>query len=275
MSETQQALSLIIGCGHLGSRILNKLESKGIQLWATSRSRVNPGRITNTGTVSVQVDINKQDTWQNLASLIEYELDVYFLLPPSQVELAAIQDFVSFIGNWNIRRLVMSSSTVVYGARSRIVNANSEVNIDTARAERQYSVEQNMSSFGIGLKIVRLAGLYASDRIIGRQAIFDDQTLSGKGENWLNLIHTTDAANLLIEVMASETASSIELGSDGKPVRRAKYYEDLANYFSRSAPVFQNEKTERGDGRQCDNRITVERVAWRPEITDYRKGWLI
>jgi nucleoside-diphosphate-sugar epimerase len=221
------------------------------------------------------ITLNNPETWVNLLPLTNHEIDVYFLLPPSQIEQAALRDFVTLMGTWQIRRMVMSSSTVVYGSQSRIVDADSEVNIDTARAERQYSIEQNMASSGIELKIVRLAGLYASDRIIGKQAILDGQALSGKGDNWLDLIHTTDAANLLIEVMASETASSIEMGSDGNPVRRAKYYGDLANYYSREVPAFRNEKTERGEGRRCENSITVERTGWRAAITDYRKGWLI
>jgi hypothetical protein len=274
MIETQQTISLIIGCGHLGSRVLSELESKGIQAWATSRKQVNAELIKNPET-HLLLDINNRETWKNLLPLTTAEIDVYFLLPPSQIELACLQDFVTLLGIWKIRRLVMSSSTVVYGSQSRLVDADSEVNIDTDRAERQYSIEQNIRSSGIELKIVRLAGLYASDRIIGKQAILDGQTLSGKGDSWLNLIHTTDAANLLIEVMASETASSIEMGSDGNPVRRANYYGDLADHYSREPPVFRNEETERGEGRRCDNSITVERTAWRAAITDYRKGWLI
>jgi hypothetical protein len=274
MTEIQQTTSLIIGCGHLGSRVSSELESKGTQAWVTTRKKVNAELMKHPEAV-VLLDINNPETWKNLLPLTTDEIDVYFLLPPSQIELACLQDFVTLLGTWKIRRLVMSSSTVVYGSQSRLVDANSEVNIDTDRAERQYLIEQNMGSSGIELKIVRLAGLYASDRIIGKEVILDGQALSGKGDNWLNLIHTTDAANLLIEVMASETASSIEMGSDGNPVRRAKYYGDLANYYSREAPAFRNEETERGEGRRCDNSITVERTGWRAAITDYRKGWLI
>jgi dTDP-4-dehydrorhamnose reductase len=272
MTENQDSISVVIGCGHLGAKLLAKLGSDENQVWVTNRSKMMP---TEQKHRSVLFDINNPDSWNKLAPLSESMLDIYFLLPPSRIEPAKLNEFISFMSSWRVRRIVMSSSTVVYGSESILVDADSAVNIDTARAERQHLLEQSFVSSGLELKIVRLAGLYAADRIIGRQAIIENQKLSGNGDEWLNLIHTTDAAELLIRIMGSDTAAPVELGSDGVPVPRYKYYSDLADFLSSGPPSFDNETTERGDGRQCDNSITVKRTGWRPAIGDYREGWLI
>ena len=68
MTEIQQTISLIIGCGHLGSRVLSKLESNGTQAWVTTRSKVNAELMKNPETV-VLLDINNPETWENLLPL--------------------------------------------------------------------------------------------------------------------------------------------------------------------------------------------------------------
>lgn len=150
----------------------------------------------------------------------------------------------------------------------------SAVDIDSPGAERQYAVEQSLVGSGDKVKIVRLAGLYGPDRVIGRQAIIDGQAIAGKSDSYLNLVHVDDAVDLLIKVMASETAEVIELGCDGRPVKRSQYYGDLAASLACDAPVFL-ETGERGEGRVCDNRITVARTGWQPCHVDYRQSFQV
>lgn len=274
MSATKPSAILILGCGYLGMRLLRRLLLTKSQLWATTRNKQKLNHIHHLGAAAVLFDINDSCTWGNLQVLDGVDLDIYFLLPPGQIDLTVLQQFVKLMKTWRLRRLLMTSSTVVYGSQLRTVDAMSAVDIDSPRAERQYAIEQSLGSYIDNAKIVRLAGLYGPDRIIGRQGMMDGQPLSGKSESYLNLIHVDDAADLLMNVMASETAAAIELGCDGRPVKRGQYYADLAASLVCDPPVFL-EKGETGDGRKCDNRITVARTGWQPCHVDYRQSFQV
>ncbi len=273
MADMNKYTPLIIGCGYLGIRLLKRLSTMRDQVWATTRTAGKMKDIKNVGGSPLLLDISDENSWVNLEVLTEAPLEIYFLLPPSQIELASLKGFLSFMQSHSIVRLLMSSSTVVYGSSSRTVDADSEVKIDSKRAERQYSVEQCFEKFEGDSRILRLAGLYSADRIIGRESIIDGKTQSGHGESYLNLIHASDAVELLINVMSSQTAANIELACDGKPVMRVKYYSDLAMHLSCEAPEFSEKLSERGNGRQCDNQLTLQRTGWTPIITNYKEGW--
>jgi nucleoside-diphosphate-sugar epimerase len=272
MSASKQSAVLIIGCGYLGMRLLARLSRAGSPVWATTRNKEKISQIHQLGASATLFDLNEPDTWDNLVPLAGQRLEIYFLLPPGQIELASLHEFVAFMQTWPVHRLLMTSSSVVYGGQSRIVNADSEVDIDSPRAKQQYAIEQSLRDYGGDAKVVRLAGLYGPERIIGRQALMDGQTLPGRADSCLNLIHVDDAAELLINVMASDSAAAIELGCDGKPVSREQYYRDLAESLSSKPPVFQ-ETEERGRGRRCDNRVTVKRTGWQPRYVDYLQSF--
>lgn len=273
MSTSKQSAVLIIGCGYLGMRLLSKLSRAGRQVWATTRNKEKSSLIQQAGATAALFDSNEPDTWDNLKVLAEQWLEIYFLLPPSQIEPASLNEFITRIQTWQVRRLLMTSSTVVYGRQTRTVDADSEVDIDSPRAKRQYAIEKTLGNYGSDARIVRLAGLYGPGRIIGRQAVIDGQVLPGKADSYLNLIHVDDAVELLVNIMASDTAAVIELGCDGVPVSRGQYYADLAEHLDCEAPSFLDNETERGRGRKCDKTITVQRCGWQPCYTDYRQCW--
>jgi nucleoside-diphosphate-sugar epimerase len=275
MSENQISSSLIIGYGLLGAGVLQALRRKKQQVWATTRSDHKFEDIKESGASPLQLDMNIESTWENLLLLGEHWVNIFVLVPPSQIELDSLKKFLSFIRRRGKSRIILSSSTVVYGTAQRIVTADSEVEINSKRAERQYAIEQFFKDSIDECKIVRLAGLYSKDRVIGRKAILENRLMEGKGEAWLNLIHINDAARLLLMAMETGTAGKIELGSDGSPVRRGKYYTDLANFLSAKTPVFQNQESKKGEGRQCDSTVTMTRTGWQPRINDYKKGWLV
>jgi nucleoside-diphosphate-sugar epimerase len=275
MSENQISSSLIIGYGLLGASILRELKQKKRLIWATSRSHHKFKSIKEAGARPVQLDINEEATWKNLLLVKEPWLNIFVLVPPSQIELDSLKTFLSFLAGRGKCRLILSSSTVVYGTTQRLVDADSEVEINSERAERQYAIEQCFKDSIEEYKIVRLAGLYSKDRIVGRKAILENRRMDGKSGAWLNLIHVSDAARLLVMAMEMKTAGKIELASDGVPVRRLKYYTDLASFLSAKTPVFQNKESDKGEGRQCDSKLTMRRTGWQPLISDYKKGWLV
>ena len=244
----------------------------GQQCYVTNRAR----KIYEAGSAknvqALTLDINNKESWSNLANLPDkQELLIYFLVTPRQVDRTVFTDFIQRLNQFTIKRAILVSSTVVYGNVDRIVDADSEVNIDSERAERQYNIEQDwLANIKNGV-VVRFAGIYGPDRVIGKNGIINGEAISGDPDGWLNLIHVDDGAQLIKRVSEMDQPEFRELACDGNPVKRYDYYSFLAQQLKQALPEFDQNDNARGSGRRCDNTITMTRTRWRPEHADFRK----
>ena len=254
---TQQRIHLIIGAGYLGGRLAALLPGER----HLTRRAARPGIIP--------LDCNDAASWAGLAALEGKgpALCVYFCVPPGQIDARLFPDFLQRLAGLGAQRAVLVSSTVVYGRREREVDADSAVNIDSPRAERQYRVLEHLNH----ASVLRLAGLYGPGRVIGRAGILAGNPIQGRADAWLNLIRVEDAATLLKRMGEMAQPARVELGADGSPARRRDYYAFLAERLGRPLPGFDQDQTN-GQGRRCDNRKTRQRTGWQPAFPDYRAG---
>lgn len=264
---------LIIGHGYLGSRIASILLETGAAVTVTSRQYQEGGETIPGQLRQVYFNLNEETSWQNLEFLAGEPLDLYFLLPPSQLDLSQLEGFLDYIQGYSLRRVVLSSSTVVYPNGGERVDADSEVFINGERAVKQWQIEDLFRSAPLELRIVRLAGIYGPGRVIGKKQLLDGMALKGSGDAWLNLVHVLDAAELLVRVMQSDEAGPVELGCDGKPVKRSLYYQDLASYLKCAEAIFEGEDDKNSKGRRCSNTPSCRRTGWQPKYLDYRQAW--
>ncbi|GJM05970.1 MAG: hypothetical protein DHS20C09_19660 [marine bacterium B5-7] len=267
------SINLIIGCGYLGRRLLPLLHDQ--HCWFTHRSENSTHDLEKENTHRLVIDINDELSWQNINALSEKKaVIIYFMVPPSKIDRIVFPDFIKRLNQLDIKRSIMISSTVVYGNVDRVVDADSEVKIDSERAERQYLLEQDwLENMETGA-VIRLAGLYGPDRVIGHKGIINNNTINGHPDGWLNLLHVDDGARLVKRIAEIERPESIELACDGNPIKRYDYYSFLAQQLKQSAPKFNHDGNTRGLGRRCDNKITIARTGWQPVHTDFRKALL-
>jgi nucleoside-diphosphate-sugar epimerase len=257
---------LIIGCGYLGQQLRALLNEQ--TCWVTNRSQTSD-------THSLLIDINDESTWNNLDALSEEQsLIVYCMVPPSQIDLALFPGFLNRVNALNTQQRILVSSTVVYGNTDRVVDADSDVELNSERAKRQYQIEQAWLESNEDTCVVQLAGLYGPDRIIGRNAVMRGERIKGDPQGWLNLIHVDDAAKLLKRVGEMKEPEVIELGCDGSPVKRKDYYAFVAETLDKPLPDFDADDQSRGIGRRCDNKLTIARTGWQPEFKDFKQGLL-
>ncbi len=249
---------LIIGCGYLGKSLLSKLPTDAC--WFTNRRHPQ-----HNSEYQIILDVNNSETWTALDTVDPTrKWAVYFMLPPSQIDIEQFPVFLKRLSNYPLEKAILVSSTVVYGQQEREVDGDSEVLIDSDRAERQYQIEQCWFETISGSCIVRMAGLYGPGRIIGRKLILENRSPGGNPEAWLNLIHINDAASLLCCMV--ENSATIELGCDGHPIKRRDYYKHIASVLGKPAPVFDGDND--ANGRRCNNKVTMERTGWSPEYED-------
>ncbi len=252
---------LIIGYGFLGKALLQRYSNR--QCYLIKRS--NNLDFSNLRHCLINLDVNDLTSWSGLDCLRD-DLTVYFMVPPSQIDLDLFPQFIEKLDQLNIKRRILVSSTVVYGKTEREVDADSEVCLDSERAKRQYEIETIWRNQSSHAAIVRLAGLYGNHRVIGRRQIEQGQVIGGNPKAWLNLIHIDDAAALLECMATLEMVSEIELGSDGAPLRRQDYYSLLARLLNFKSPKFENNSDELG--RCCNNELTIARTGWYPKYSD-------
>lgn len=255
---------LIIGCGYLGKRLLSLLADDAC--WFTNRG-------DNSDPYFLSLDINKENSWNHLDALSdENDLTIYCMVPPSQIDLDKFYSFINRVNALNTKRCILVSSTVVYGNINRIVDSDSDVELDNERAKRQYKIELAWLESNEDACIVQLAGIYGPNRIIGRKKIMSGEEINGDPEGWLNLVHVDDAATLLKRVAEIDDPELIELGCDGEPVKRKDYYAFVAATLSKPLPEFNTKDKSRGLGRRCDNKLTIARTGWQPKFKNYKEG---
>ncbi len=265
------SINLIIGCGYLGTRLFHLLKEQ--QCYVTNRSEKQIFKSAGLNNHGLILNVNDKSSWSNLSVLAEERgVIIIFMVTPRQIDTAIFPEFIQHLNKLNVKRAVLVSSTVVYGNNDRIVDADSDVKIDSERAERQYQIEQawldNMKSGSV----IRLAGIYGPNRVIGRSGIINNEIINGDPDGWLNLIHVDDAAQLVKCISEMDNPNSIELGCDGNPIKRGEYYSFLAEQLNRASPIFSHDSRERGMGRRCDNNVTISRSGWQPMHVDFRKA---
>jgi nucleoside-diphosphate-sugar epimerase len=133
-------------------------------------------------------------------------------------------------------------------------------------------------AFGPRTIILRLAGIYGPARIPRRNELLSGQPITAAGDAWLNLIHVSDAAQIVLAVEKQVLPPRLYLVSDGHPVRRRDYYAEAARLLHAPPPVFSMEepKTQTERRVSTDKRLKIARltseVRFDSQYPSFREG---
>lgn len=270
---------LVVGCGYLGEEVAAQAAAMGSGLALTTRSPDRRELLARRfGAVVTTLDLERDDAATRLTQLAAQASHALVLLTPSAcldtagstAPLAGLMAGLRALPR--LRRAVLSSSTAIYGDRQgQTVTADEPCAPAAPREQRLALIEQCWLDEPAH-RVVRLAGLYGPGRIIGSAGLRAGQAVDGSADAWLNLIHVSDAARLLLRCLYAD-AARVELGADGTPVLRGVYYAWLAARLGAPRPTFSGLAGSRGGAsRRCDPRPTMARTAWRPMFRDFRAG---
>ncbi len=265
---------LILGCGYLGSALLDALAPMPGRIVVTSRSPQRLAALTASGRAEGLLLETATLAPEQLAGVREgaSAVEVCCLLTPSALAEASVRErLVMALKTLPLRRAVLVSSTGIYGAAAGgEVSAETLPQLSGPREQGLADIEQSWRDLP-GACIVRMAGLYGPGRVIGAGMVREGRVIPGRASAWLNLIHQRDAADLLLTVAASTRAAAVEVGSDGEPMRRREYYGLLAHLLGVAAPRFESE--DEGDaGKRVNPASSWQRLEWSPRFTSYREG---
>ncbi|MDX1682117.1 MAG: NAD-dependent epimerase/dehydratase family protein [Phycisphaeraceae bacterium] len=287
-NEPAPRSALIIGCGFLGRPLARRLRDRSRTVWATTRSADRARELAECDLRPLIIDIHSPLTLANLRPALEAgPLDVWYLVPPGRpgqdpgprkTVHEALPRVVEHLGDGDIHRAVMASSTGVYGdTDGESVNADTRPDPDGDRAQLLLDAEAHWLKLGDHARVVRLAGLYGPNRIIGLRAVMEGAPLVGDPDALLNLLHVDDAADLL-HTIVDRPANAVELASDGAPAPRRDYYRALANRLNQPAPEEVDDpqrlrelgidprRMRRRRSKRCDPGPTMSRTGWEPTL---------
>jgi nucleoside-diphosphate-sugar epimerase len=125
--------------------------------------------------------------------------------------------------------------------------------------------------------ILRLAGIYGPGRLPRQRDLLEGRPLPADPTGTLNLIHVDDAVRAIDRAGALESFDlpRVYLISDGHPVRRGDFYDELARLLKLPPPSFAAGSSSRGRvnaHKRVSNQRMVRELGIEPVYATYRQG---
>jgi nucleoside-diphosphate-sugar epimerase len=180
-----------------------------------------------------------------------------------------------------VARFIYVSSTGVYGqSDGSWVDEESPCNPVRAGGMACLDAERTLAAHLIGQRsiVLRLAGIYGPGRIPRRADLALGKPIAAPSEGYLNLIHVDDAARAVLAVENDSPVPALYCLSDGHPVSRRQYFEQLAHLIHAPRPIFTtpapgSPALERaGSSKRISNRRFLDRIGFQPRHPSYREG---
>ncbi len=235
---------LIFGCGYLGRRVAERWQAAGENVFAVTRSSEHAREFHERGWQPIVADVVRRATLVDLprADTIVYAVGFDRTAGRSMHEvyvegLAAVLDALPPDSG----KLIYISSTGVYGsADGGWIGEQTPPHPDREGGQACLAAEAVLRAHPLVERsiILRMAGLYGPGRIPRRREIEAGTPLAVPTEGHLNLIHVDDAAQVVLAAAERAAGGSLYLVSDGHPVPRREYYQELARQLGAPPPHF-------------------------------------
>jgi nucleoside-diphosphate-sugar epimerase len=261
---------LIFGCGYLGRRVARQWREAGQRVMAVTRSDCRAADIQSDGIEPIVGDVCRAET---LAKLPEADT-VLFSVGFDRATGATIHNvYVAGLRNIlqrlppTVSRFIYTSTTGVYGQHGdEWVDEETPCDPRSDGARAHWAAEQVLLSHPMGTRaiILRMAGLYGPGRIPRQKELLSGEPIPAPGDGYVNLIHIDDAAAAVIAAAERAAAPRTYIVSDGHPVPRRQYLQELAKILGAPPPRFADvsaSATTRGAAsKRVSNRRLLEEL---------------
>jgi nucleoside-diphosphate-sugar epimerase len=259
---------LIIGCGYLGKRVALHWQNDQ-QLFVTTRSQERAAEFAAVGWQPLVGDITKPESLPTCPTdvrtvLIAVGFDRSNYESADQVYVQGLKNVLTWLPE-SLERIIYVSSTGVYSqADGSWIDESAPTQPTRDSGKACLAAEQLLqtSKFADRSIILRLAGIYGPDRLPRLKQLAAGEPLGAVAEGWLNLIQVEDAARIIVNAETDVPPPELLLVSDGNPVLRRSFYEELARLTDSPPPVFQvpEQGTTTAARGSTDKRVSNERL---------------
>jgi nucleoside-diphosphate-sugar epimerase len=277
---------LVFGCGYLGLRVAGLWRQAGERVFAVTRSADKAGLLAADGLTPLVADISQPNTLAAIAQLAGIDT-VLFAVGFDRTAGRTIRE-VYVDGLAQVLRVLPAESRFIYISSTGVygqvagdqVDENSPCQPTREGGQACLAAEQllRQSNLADQTIVLRLAGIYGPGRIPRAKELQAGAAIAAPAQGFLNLIHVDDAARIV--VLAAERAPPPKLYcvSDGQPVVRADYYNELARLVGAPPPKFIDPLSDSpaaqraGSDKRISNALLMQELA--PELLypSYREG---
>jgi nucleoside-diphosphate-sugar epimerase len=238
LSETSNKQIWIIGCGDIGRRVAKLYANGPLEAIVSSMASVNLCEKLSINAKAISLDEDYSidpESFQDAA--------VYYFAPPTQTgqidkRLAVFLDKVGSAP----RRIVVISTTGVYGdSQGAWIDENTPPKPVADRALRRLSAESSVHLWagktGKEFMILRVPGIYATDRLPLSRLQKGLPVIHEAEAGWTNRIHADDLAQACKAAMECESSNQIINVTDGNPSTMTDYFNHVADFAGLSRPA--------------------------------------
>ena len=248
---------VIAGCGYVGNALARMLMDEGHEVFGIRRDV----SALAAGVKGIRGNVARPDELGPAPARVEYAV---FAVGADEGQRP--------------RRLVMTSSTSVYGQRrGEPIDEKSPTHPTQFRGSTLLASEGLAAASGIPSVVVRLGGIYGP----GRTSLID-RAREGRlrlrpNEHFTNRIHRDDAAGLIRHLLFHPNPEPLYLGVDDRSSDEAEVYRWLAKELAAPPPEPEEEGDEAGRRRavgskRCSNQRARE-SGYRFRYPTYREGY--
>ena len=240
---------LIVGCGDVGLRVAGLLPARVKRLALTS----SPTRVPELRAQGLTPLLGNLDDAASLRRLAGVATRVVHLAPPPTGHLQWREDprtrtllqVLRLRGNACLPQSVVYGSTSgVYGdCQGEMIDENRRVNPDTPRAHRRVHAENQLRFFGrsagVSIHILRIPGIYASDREGGTpraRLLKGTPVLRLEDDVYTNHIHADDLARACLAALWRGKPQRVTNTSDDTDLRMGDYVDLAADLYALPRP---------------------------------------
>jgi nucleoside-diphosphate-sugar epimerase len=240
----------ILGGGWLGSALAAKAIEKDhrVKITTTTPEKTTPFNKKGFNTHLLKVGES------GIEGELDFFKDIDFLVitippglrrNPERNYVSLVKQIILKIELFEIKKVLFTSSTGVYGFQEGVISEASELLGNTSSAQQIIEVEHKLlENKKFESSIVRLGGLMGPDR-------HPITTLSGKKNlpnplSPINFIHQKDAVAIILQLIEKWTGNQVYNAVSPFHPSRKEYYEQMAKLAKLSPPTFEKTGTKRG-----------------------------
>lgn len=234
----------MFGCGYIGTRIAKVERQAGHSVLCVVQSTVSATALRAAGFAVQQCDLDRHTAIETTAVNIKTNIDVlYYLVPPTNKGIVDLrsQQALKWLAGSTIKHIVLISTTGVYGDcggawidETRALNPTAERSIrrvDSENTWRQWALER-----AIRLSVLRVAGIYAADRLPEKRIRQQIPVLSESVSPFSNRIHADDLVNACIAAAQGEPSGIYNIADD-QPTTMSDYFFRVADALGLPRPA--------------------------------------
>ncbi len=233
---------LIIGCGDIGLRVAKQL-SRSHRVFALTSQRNRFQELRKVGAIPILGNLDHPESLWRLSGLAQ---TVIHLAPPqnSGNRDCRTRNLIRILaqGPNAVRRLIYISTTGVYGDHQGAkVSEVTPVNPQSERAKRRVDAECALRlwapAHGVTLTILRVPGIYASDRLPIERLQAKTPALVHQEDAYSNHIHSDDLARLVCAAVYFAKPQRVINVCDGNETKMGDYFDEVADAFGLERPA--------------------------------------